>query len=295
MTSFLLAIPWIMLAADTESRNPSSEQFRNAWSARYQQIKTVEYVLEGTELLTPEFLVGIAQAPDSFVVMQRPVQIVCRIDFPKKRIYVHHDYYQWQVHLERFVRRIDQVYFDEAHNRYESHTEFFDKALRAKYSDDSEKAKLIGQSVEFYPVWIGNGIIPFLGNRSSIFAYPDYTDDSRTNWSVSNPETGPPKPLNQVVYLDIRQTARPLRYRCLLDPQTGWLPRRVAFERSDCTTFEMSVSYVSDMDTAIPDKWEVTVFSTNGRIERSVTLSCKSRAVNEDLPDELFRVHKKGD
>jgi hypothetical protein len=292
MTSFLLAIPWIMLAADTESRNPSSEQFRNAWSARYQQIKTVEYVLEGTELLTPEFLVGIAQAPDSFVVMQRPVQIVCRIDFPQKRIYIHHDYYQWQVHLERFVRRIDQVYFDEAHNQYESQTEFVDKALRAKHSQSPEGARNIAQSVEFLPVWMSNGVIPFLGNCTSLFAYPDYAAGSSTHWSISPGETG--AIVRQPAYLDVRQTGHPLRYRCLLDSQTGWLPHRIAFLRSDCTTMEMSVSYVEDKGTAFPDKWEVTSFSTKGKIERSINLSCKSRAINEEISDELFRIQRKG-
>jgi hypothetical protein len=295
MGYLLVTLPCLLLAADGSEQRDLKGKIIAAWSERYQQIRTVEYVLEGTELITPDFLTGLATAPESCVGRPRPRQIMVGIDLPNRRIYFRQECYQWQVHLERFVKRVGQVVLDEPQNRVESYREWFDgesNNVTRNRSDSRSVAQSVGRSMDTLPLWFNSGILFDVGHSPSVLTFPEYNSDSRAQWTVlANDSRGE---ANRLTRVEVRCIERPTAYRLDLDAEVGYLPVRFAAMVNRSTVLEVNVSYVENDGCYVANKWEATAFSSKGKIERYVSLSLRSCSVNKTLPADSFGLHIAG-
>lgn len=287
MTVGLLFLACYLTCAAERLESGQQSQMITAWEQKYERVQTIDLEMEGTELITPEFIPGFVKRPKSLDARQLPIKIICRIDFPNRRIYTRLHGYEYQIHLEKFARIDRQQVHDELDNHFQSYTCFPDAEMKPRQSIDSAMKNRVGKEVELLPIWHSCGTLQPLDHNGTFMARPDYRGESSLGWNTTVLAESSP---NKLAIVEARVPDRKECYRFKLDPQTDYLPKQFSIARNHVLNIEVNTSYALHGDHYLPNKWEVTVFSPNRKVMRCVTLALKSVEVNREIPSNKFHV-----
>lgn len=250
-----------------------------AWRSRYNTFSSVEYIVEGTLITTPEFITGLGVPTQEMPDRALPIKMHAKIDFTNRRGWLRREQSQWTVPLRSFRPMIIETTTNGGRSR----------VMLQERGDREKSTRLIDKEVhtwqinkfETLPIWLSSGIFEFEKPGFSTF------DESalRTGWVVIPDDRDRTEGLIRV--------ARSPRFDYFvgLNARKNYVAESIQCVHRGEPSLETNVSYTLLDDEYIPKRWETSVFAS-GRLILHLTLDVKRFRANCAFPDALFMLEE---
>ncbi len=259
----LLLLLTTTVLPDGNTADAKRTEIITGWKTRYAKIQTAEYRLEGNDIVTPAFFVGLPDPSAYLRVRRRPMELVWKLDFTERKAWVRKSLYLWQVELRRFERMERECFFDIAGNRAVVQTLYPDLEQEPQIRVHTMASAVETlYEMETLPLWFNSGVIVLVASAKPL-ELPNYKQlASGKRWTLVDNQQGA-----KDGHVDIELRCSDSRQRVLLTlaPDAESLPIRFRTMVRSQDVFDINIEYALRDGLPFADKWAATVFSSSGK------------------------------
>lgn len=274
----------ILSIASVQGTSAQLDSVIASWTLRHGELSSVEYVLEGEVVTTPDFLTGLGSPTKALPDSPQPIHIHAKLDLPNQRLWMRRDEFRWQAVRGRFERRITEIIVSRGKSAVvrTSH----DTQRRTIKTYDKVDPTLGLSRSDTAPIWLNSGMLALGDSGASLFSLPDYAK-ARQRWTLIPDDLEKSK---GIVQFEVHPTVSGgATYLMTVDAHKDDVVTRL--EERDVkgrVTLAIDIGYSESAGGPVVSKWQTTAYGGAGNLLIHEALRVTRFAKDCNFPDEDF-------